>query len=72
MTGRAAMPISAIPLHEQSVKAGVFTRAVTLRAALVLGYAASIALAAWVAKPAPYLESNPELGRLLRGMALIR
>jgi chromate transport protein ChrA len=72
MTGRGAMPISAIPLPEQSVNAGVFSRAVTLRAALLLGCAASVALAACVARPAPHLESDPELGRLLRGMALIK
>jgi hypothetical protein len=72
MTGRVAMPIAAIPLHEQSVKTGFFTREVMLRAALLLGCAASVALAAWIGKPAPYPESNPELGRLLRGMALIK
>ncbi len=66
------MSISAIHSHEQSVNAGVALRAVVLRAALLLGCAASATLAAWVGKPAPYLDAEFDLGRLLQGMALIK
>lgn len=43
-----------------------------LRAALLLGCAATVALAAGMGHPAPALDSDVDLGRLLRGMAAIK
>ena len=43
-----------------------------LRAALLVGCATTVAMAAWGGNPAPYLNSDPGLGRLLRGMAVIK
>lgn len=49
-----------------------FSKPATLRATLVCGFVLALAWAAWVASPAPYLESDAELARLLRGMAVIK
>lgn len=43
-----------------------------LRATLLAGCAASVAAAAWVGRPESVLATDPELARLLRGMALIK
>ena len=43
-----------------------------LRSGLVLGCAAAIAMAAWLGDPGGYLQGDPALARLLRGMALIK
>ena len=66
------MSISAIHSHEQSVNRNFVSRAFVLRAALLLGCAAALTLAAWVGNPAPYLSADVDLGRLLQGMALIK
>ena len=66
------MSISAIHSHEQSVNRNFVSRAFVLRAALLLGCAATVTLAAWVGNPTPYLSADVDLGRLLQGMALIK
>ena len=66
------MFISAIHSHEQSVNRNFVSRAFVLRAALLLGCAATVTLAAWVGNPTPYLSADVDLGRLLQGMALIK
>jgi hypothetical protein len=43
-----------------------------LRVALLAGCAASVAAAAWLGRPDALLAADPELARLLRGMALIK
>lgn len=43
-----------------------------LRAALLAGCVLAAAIAAVVAQPEPHLLADPELARLLRGMALIK
>ena len=48
------------------------TVVVPLRAALLAGCAAAIGLAAWAGNPADYLQADPALARLLRGMALLK
>jgi len=48
------------------------THIVPLRAALVLGCAIAIGIATWVGDPSTYLNADPALARLLRGMALIK
>jgi hypothetical protein len=45
---------------------------VLLRSGLVLGCAIAIGIAAWVGDPSGYLQTDPALARLLRGMALIK
>jgi hypothetical protein len=42
------------------------------RAAIVAGCILAMAVAAWVGHPAEYLEADPALAHLLRGMALIK
>jgi formate/nitrite transporter FocA (FNT family) len=42
------------------------------RAAIVAGCILAVAVAAWVGHPADYLEADPALAHLLRGMALIK
>jgi hypothetical protein len=66
------MSISAINAHEQTVHRNIVSKAVALRASLLVGCAAAITLAAWVGNPAPYLSADVELGHLLQGMALIK
>ena len=46
--------------------------AMQLRAALLAGCAAALGLAAWAGNPADYLQADPALARLLRGMALLK
>jgi len=43
-----------------------------LRGGLVSGCAIAIGTAAWLGHPADYLNADPALARLLRGMALIK
>jgi len=43
-----------------------------LRAGLLAGAAISVGLAAWWGDPSGYLQADPALARLLRGMALIK
>ena len=43
-----------------------------LRGGLILGCAAAIGVAAWSGDPSGYLQADPALARLLRGMALIK
>ncbi|OYT98438.1 MAG: hypothetical protein CFE40_10815 [Burkholderiales bacterium PBB1] len=50
----------------------MYTETVTLRTTLLLGCVVTVALAAWVGNPAPYLDSGFALGRLLRAMAVIK
>jgi hypothetical protein len=48
------------------------THAAALRAFLVCGCLATVALAAWIGRPEGYLAADADLARLLRGMALIK
>lgn len=66
------MSISAIHSRERSGTPSVGSKAFALRAALLLGCAATAPLAAWVGNPAPYLSADLELGHLLQVMALIK
>jgi hypothetical protein len=43
-----------------------------LRSGLVLGCAVAIGIAAWLGDPSSYLQADPALARLLRGMAVIK
>jgi hypothetical protein len=43
-----------------------------LRAFLIVGCALAIGAATWVSEPSGYLQADPALARLLRGMALIK
>ncbi len=43
-----------------------------LRGGLLSGCAVAIGIAAWLGSPADYLNADPALARLLRGMALIK
>lgn len=54
------------------VGAGSTPRILTLGSALVLGSIAAGTIALWFGNPAAYLAADPELARLLRGMALIK
>jgi hypothetical protein len=45
---------------------------VLLRAALIPACALAIGIALWVGDPRTYLQADPALARLLRGMALIK
>jgi hypothetical protein len=47
-------------------------RAALWRAAIVAGCMLAMAVAAWMGHPADYLEADPALAHLLRGMALIK
>jgi hypothetical protein len=57
---------------KQSALTRFSSNAARLRVALVLGCGVAVALAFWIGTPAPYLESDIELARLLRGMAVIK
>jgi hypothetical protein len=48
------------------------THALPLRTALLLACAVAIGAAAWAGDPSGYLQADPALARLLRGMALIK
>ena len=56
----------------RSASAVPSTVASLLRGALLSGCALAIGIAAWLGHPAAYLHADPALGRLLRGMALIK
>ena len=43
-----------------------------LRRLLVIGLAVSVASALWLAEPSAYLQSDPQLAFLLRGMAALK
>lgn len=43
-----------------------------MRIGLLAGCAVAVALAAWAGEPSAYLQADPALARLLRGMALIK
>lgn len=45
---------------------------IKLRVLLLAGCVGSVAAVAWLGEPAHYLAADPELARLLRGMALIK
>jgi len=47
-------------------------RTLPLRTALIAACALSIGAAAWFGDPSGYLQADPALARLLRGMALIK
>ena len=47
-------------------------RPASMRTLLLAGCLASAAAAGWLADPAPVLQADTELARLLRGMALIK
>jgi hypothetical protein len=62
------MPLSAI-----SVVADVeVARPLVLRSALFLGCAGAVALGLWLGSPQAFVAADPDLARLLRGMALIK
>jgi hypothetical protein len=42
------------------------------RAVLMAACVAAVVAAAWVGQPAPYLQADPGLAQLMRGMALIK
>ena len=48
------------------------THALRLRTGLLLACAVAIGVAAWVGDPSSYLQADPALARLLRGMALLK
>jgi hypothetical protein len=54
------------------VRRSVLLQPSALRALLIVGCALSIGAAAWISEPAGYLQTDPALARLLRGMALIK
>lgn len=66
------MPLSAISSPEHSVHRRAATKTLVLRAALLVGCTAAVVVAAEVGHPAASLESDVDLGRLLRGMAVIK
>jgi hypothetical protein len=49
-----------------------WSAALPLRAALLVGCALAIGMAGWLGDPSGYLQADPALARLLRGMALIK
>lgn len=55
-----------------SARPGFVSKPALLRAALLLGCIASVALAASLGRPEHLLASDLELARLLRGMAIIK
>jgi hypothetical protein len=57
---------------DRSASAVPSTAVSLLRTGLVLGCAIAIGMAAWLGHPAAYLNADPALARLLRGMALIK
>jgi hypothetical protein len=46
--------------------------ALLLRGGLIAGCATAIGIAAWMGDPGACLQADPALGRLLRGMAMIK
>jgi hypothetical protein len=58
--------------HPQAQPAGLAASPAALRALLCAGCLAAVAAAAWLGQPAATLQADPELARLLRGMALIK
>jgi len=48
------------------------TLALPLRAGLLLGCVAASGFALWIGDPSGYLQADPALARLLRGMAVIK
>jgi hypothetical protein len=74
-TQRVAVPAN--PSLPKPSPAPVFLRSArshpsALRALLIVGCALSIGAAALLAEPSGYLQNDPALARLLRGMALIK
>jgi len=69
-------PISALGarfgIRAHGLRAGRSTSALPLRAGLLVACAAAIGVAAWAGDPSAYLQADPALARLLRGMALIK
>jgi hypothetical protein len=55
-----------------SATAAASTVVSLLRGGLVLGCAMAVGIAAWLGNPADYLNADPALARLLRGMAVIK
>jgi hypothetical protein len=55
-----------------AIKFEFAAQAMFLRALLLCGCLAMVAIAAWIGRPAAYLASDADLARLLRGMALIK
>jgi hypothetical protein len=53
-------------------RAAPATSVLLLRSGLVLGCAFAIGIAAWLGDPSGYLQADPALARLLRGMAIIK
>ena len=56
--------------HSRPTRRGVLPA--PMRALLLAGCVASAAAVGWLADPAAVLQADPELARLLRGMALIK
>ena len=66
---RYARPRAAAGL---GIRPAVGSRPITLRALLALGCMVSGGIAVRICDPAPYLQADPGLARLLRGMASIK
>jgi len=54
------------------VRTGSAAHALRWRVLVLAGCACAVAMAAWLGDPAQRLAADPELARLLRGMALIK
>lgn len=67
----SALP-SQIGSHRSTAKTEFFAHAMALRALLLCGCLATVAMAAWIGRPEAYLAADADLARLLRGMALIK
>jgi hypothetical protein len=68
----ARPPSSALLGASGLPSAPLLWRSWTPRAVLILACALSIGAAVWVSDPTAYLQADPALARLLRGMALIK
>jgi hypothetical protein len=73
---RWSLPKQRAPFHwfaaNRSASAAPSTVVSLLRVVLVSGCVMAIGIAAWLGDPLDYLQADPALGRLLRGMALIK
>ena len=69
----ASIPGVISPVYSQALRPLAFaSSAAALKLFLLAGCAASVALAAWVGDPDPYLRADPELAFMLRGMVAIK
>jgi hypothetical protein len=63
---------SPIGSRPNAIKLEFVAQAMVLRALLLCGCLATVAIAAWIGRPEAYLAADADLARLLRGMALIK